>query len=211
MSKWKTDVSKRMSRITGMGIVLGIAGLAAALWVATSSSEHVLKDIDGDSYGSLERPSHSGLSVLFYLTPDCPIANQYAPEIRRICDSYETRGARCFLVYADPSLKVESVRKHARDYHGSRYAALLDSDYGLVDAAGATVSSETAVFSSAGKLEYRGRIDDFNVDLGVHRLQTTRHDLRDALDALLEGRAVRDSRTEAVGCFLPTTNPGDPS
>ncbi|HET9215419.1 MAG TPA: redoxin domain-containing protein [Terriglobia bacterium] len=202
-----------MTRLRRSQIVLALgamAGLATVAILFTRSEEHSLKDIDGVRYGSLERPAQGQWSVLFFLTPDCPIANQYAPEIRRICDTYEGSGARCFLVYADPSLSQEAVRKHARDYHGSRFPAILDADYRLVDAASATVSSEVAVFSSHGKLEYRGRIDNFHADLGVPRQQATRHDLRDTLDALIAGRNVPNPRTETVGCFLPTRISGGP-
>jgi len=187
------------------------AAIAALALLAGRSDEHVLKDIEGASYGSLEHPTQGRFSVLFFLTPDCPIANQYAPEIRRICDKYDSSGARCFLVYADPSATVDSVRKHARDYHASRYPVVLDAGYRLVDAAGATVSSEAAVFSSNGKLEYRGRIDDFHAALGVPRQQATTHDLRDALDALIAGRSVPNPRTETVGCLFPPRKPGAPS
>jgi hypothetical protein len=204
--------STRTRTVLAFAAILAVASLA--VWRTTRGQEHTLRDIDGVAYGSLERPAHPekrGWSVLFFLTPDCPIANRYAPEIQRICDKYGSNGANCFLVYADPLLSRDAIRKHARDYHKSRYPAILDSDYGLVDAAGATVSSEAAVFSSQGKLEYRGRIDDFNAALGVPRQQATQHDLRDALDAVIAGRSVPNPRTEPVGCFLPTRNSGAPS
>jgi len=189
----------------------GAAAILFAVWFLTRSGDHLLTDIDGVAHGSLEHPAQGSWSVLFYLTPDCPIANQYAPEIRRICDSYEPEGARCYLVYADPSLSADVIRQHAHDFHGSRYPAILDKDNRLVDAANASVSSETAVFSRGGTLEYRGRIDDFNAALGVPRQQATQHDLRDALDALIAGRSVTRARTEAIGCFLPIRNSGAPS
>ena len=168
---------------------------------------HPLTDIDGKMHGSLEEPE-SKWSVLFFLTPDCPIANQYAPEIRRICDAYESKGASCLLVYADESLSADAVRKHAKDFHASRYPAILDSGSSLVKAVGATVSSEAAIVSRGGTIEYRGRIDDFNAALGTPRQQATHHDLRDALDALVAGHRVPNLRTETIGCFLPITNSG---
>ena len=204
-----------MGRLTRFQTILLLAATAAITlaiaWFAMGRSEHVLRDIDGKAYGSLEHPVPGRLSVLFFLTPDCPIANQYAPEMHRICDKYESGGAHCYLVYADPSVPDDAIRKHAGDYHGSRYPAIHDRDYRLVDAAGATVSSEVAVFSDGGKLEYRGRIDDFNAALGVPRQQATHFDLRDTLDALMSGHNVPNPRTEAVGCFLPTRNSGAPS
>ena len=199
----------RLQTTTLLGATLAIA--VAGVWFATHRDEHRLRDIDGIAHGSLEHPAEGRLSVLFFLTPDCPIANQYAPEIHRICDKYESSGAHCYLVYADSSLNDDVIRKHASDYHASRYPAIHDKDYRLVDAAGATVSSEVAVFSDSGTMEYRGRIDDLNAALGVPRREATHFDLRDALDALTGGRKVPNPRTEAVGCFLPTRNSGAPS
>src|SRR5688572_19733377 len=196
----------RLQTFLAFGAIAGIVALAVML--ARDARGHVLQDIDGVAHGTLEQPAEGRWSVLFFLTPDCPIANQYAPEIRRICDEYESDGARCFLVYADPSLTNEAARKHAGDYYASRYPALLDRDYSLVDAAGATVSSEAAVFSSQGSLEYRGRIDAFHAALGVPRQRATTHDLRDTLDALIAGQIVPNPRTETVGCFLPPRSSG---
>ena len=86
-----------MARLTRFQTVLALGALATCATVAvlliTQQDEHLLQDIDGVTHGFLERPSQSAWSVLFFLTPDCPIANQYAPEIRRICDKYESSGA----------------------------------------------------------------------------------------------------------------------
>src|SRR5262245_18276129 len=108
--------------LLGATAVIAVAGV----WFATHPRDHLLRDIDGVAHGSLEHPAQGRLSVLCFLTPDCPIANQYAPEIHRICDKYESGGAHCYLVYADPSLSADAMRKHARDYHGSRYPAIHD-------------------------------------------------------------------------------------
>ena len=61
---------------------------------------------------------------------------------------------------------------------------------------------EAAVFAD-GELVYRGRIDDRFVDFGKTRAAATTHDLAFALQAILDGRPVPESRTRAVGCFIP--------
>jgi len=164
--------------------------------------ENLLRDIDGASHGSLEKPQ-SKWNVLFFMTSDCPIANQYAPEIRRICDAYEPKGATCLLVYADASMTSVQIRANSKDYFHSAYPAIFDGGYRLARKAGATVSSEVAVFSQGAKLEYRGRINDFYADLGTPRQHVTHHDLRDALDALAAGKTIPNARTQAIGCFIP--------
>jgi hypothetical protein len=142
-------------------------------------------------------------TVLFFLMTDCPISNRYAPEIQRICASYGPKGAHCFLVYVDPSTAADAVLNHVKDYKYTCCPTILDSERRLVRKAGATVSSEVAVFSNTGQLRYRGRIDNFYAALGAPRQVVTEHDLRDALDALIAGRAVRNPRTQAFGCFIP--------
>jgi len=50
---------------------------------------------------------------------------------------------------------------------------------------------------------YHGRIDDRIVALGKRRVEPTTRDLREALDAMLEGKPVPTPVTKAVGCYLP--------
>ena len=50
---------------------------------------------------------------------------------------------------------------------------------------------------------YRGRIDDLFEDLGKKRRKARTRDLRDALEAVLAGKAVVNPRTTAVGCYIP--------
>ena len=52
-------------------------------------------------------------------------------------------------------------------------------------------------------IAYRGRIDNFYADYGKPRRMVTEHDLRDALDAVLTGKAVEKPSTKPVGCFIP--------
>ena len=190
------------SRIRGVYIVGAIVvSVTVAGWFALGRAS-VLRDIDGDTHGSLEKPQ-SKWNVLFFITSDCPIANQYAPEIRRICDAYDPKGASCLLVYADASMTPVQIRANSKDYFHSAYPAIFDDGYRIARKAGATVSSEVAVFSSGAKLEYRGRINDFYADLGTPRQRVTHHDLRDALDALAAGKPIANPRTQAVGCFIP--------
>ena len=64
------------------------------------------------------------------------------------------------------------------------------------------ITPEAAVFAPDREMVYRGRIDDRYVDFGKTRARATRHDLTDALEAVLAGESVPNPRTEAVGCFI---------
>ncbi len=160
-----------------------------------------VRDGEGRLVAPLEVPGARAVVLLFVMR-DCPISNAFAPEIECIRAEYEPRGVAFDLVYADPDETPERARAHAADYgHGSR--VLLDPEHVLVRHAGATKTPEAALFSPAGVLLYRGRIDDRFADYGKQRPAPTKRDLRAALDAILAGRAPEPTRTEVIGCFLP--------
>ena len=63
-------------------------------------------------------------------------------------------------------------------------------------------SATHALVLSHGRIVYRGRIDDRYVDLGLERPAPTKHDLADALAAVVDGKPVQQATTQAVGCFI---------
>jgi hypothetical protein len=187
------------------GFLLAAAALVAACRppqpVAKVADDLALVDINGVALGTLSHPARGRWSTLIFVASDCPISNHYVPEIRRICAAYETAGAQCTLVYGDTHLQPEHVRAHLQEF-SLNLPAVIDRDRTLVARAGATVTPQVAVFTSDGEPAYSGRIDDLYAELGRPRQGATVHDLRNALDDLAAGRAVRTPRTRAIGCYI---------
>ena len=150
--------------------------------------------------GSTEK-SAPRASVLFFITTDCPIANGFVPEIRRIIADYRPRGVDFSLVYTDLRQTLEDARRHASEYG---YDSPLRRDDGrmLSRRYGITVTPEAVVLDGAGARVYRGRIDDRYLAPGQYRLKPTTRELRDAIDAVLAGRPVPVAETRAAGCPL---------
>ena len=141
------------------------------------------------------------LTVLIFVSIDCPVSNRYAPEIKRIYGDFATSGVRFRLVYPNPLDSDEAISRHIHEY-GYPPIGERDRDHTLAKKAGATITPEAAVFDRGGRLVYLGRIDDRFVELGRERQAATRSDLRDVLTALVAGRPVIPARTQAVGCFI---------
>lgn len=141
------------------------------------------------------------MTVLIFVSTDCPVSNRYAPEIKRLYDEFTPQGVRFRLVYPNPLDGEAAIRKHLQEY-GYPQIAERDQDHALVKKAGATITPEAAVFDARERLVYRGRIDDRFVELGRERPGATQHDLKNALSALLAGKTVSPSQTQAVGCFI---------
>jgi hypothetical protein len=141
------------------------------------------------------------MTVLLFVSVDCPVSNRYAPDIKRLYDEFTPRGVRFRLVYPNPLDSEMAVEKHLWDF-GLPPVAERDRDHALVKMAGATITPEAAVFDGRQRLVYRGRIDNRFVELGRERPAATRHDLRNALAATLAGKTANPSQTQAVGCFI---------
>jgi hypothetical protein len=167
----------------------------AVLFCRASALRDNLSEIEDAMMGTL------AMTVLIFVSIDCPISNRYAPEIRRLHDEFAARGVSFRLVYPNPVDSEAAVRKHLQEF-GYPPIGERDGDHTLVKMAGATITPEAAVFDGQQRLVYRGRIDDRHVELGRERPKATQHDLRNALTALLAGEAVTNARTQAVGCFI---------
>jgi hypothetical protein len=182
-------------------MLLATLALSAGCGPQSGPGQAELIDIDGNSHGSLAKSARGRWSSLFFVGTDCPISNRYAPEIKRICGAYAHAGVQCLLVYSDPHYTIGQIRAHAGDF-GYTLPVIFDRDRQLVTRLGATSTPEVAVIGPGAMLAYRGRIDNLHAELGRPRQQATEHDLRDALDDLVEGRPVRKPRTFAVGCYI---------
>ncbi|MSR43524.1 MAG: hypothetical protein EXS29_06990 [Pedosphaera sp.] len=107
-----------------------------------------------------------------------------------------------YMVYPDYDTTADAVKRHANEFKLPG-PLLLDPRLELAQKTGATVTPEAVVVGAAGKVLYRGRINNRFQDLGRERNVTTRHDLREALLPVLAGKPVVVAETKAVGCFIP--------
>ena len=180
------------------GLFLGLPGIAwPELQPIDLSAIEQVQDLSGRS---LELQPPDSWTVLIFVRPDCPISNRYTPELRRLHDEYAGRGVEFRAVY--PGLVPRpDARSHHRQYQ-IPFAALLDRAGELVEATGVQVTPEAVVLDRDGRLYYRGRIDDTWIALGQPRHQATQHDLADAIEAVLAGRAVKTPETRAIGCYI---------
>lgn len=164
-----------------------------------------IKDIAGRSQSPFKLDGQT-VSVLFFILQDCPISNRYAPEIARIVQDYKAKPVRFFLVYVDAAASVKEIETHGREFNLPGVPVIHDTKHQLVAAAGALITPEVAVVGAKGAIVYRGRIDNLYEALGKPRRVVTEHDLRNALEAVLQNRKVPVARTSAIGCYITAQN-----
>lgn len=174
--------------------------LSKGVLAAPPSTSVEFVDLQGRTQSPLAMADHKA-TILFFVLPDCPISNAYAPEVNRIVTEYAKQDIAAFIVYVDPDLSLEDAKKHATDF-GYTCPVLLDPSLKLVKQTGVTIAPEVTVLGPDGRRHYRGRIDNLYAGLGKRRPKATERDLRDALDAIVAGKPVPHATTTAIGCYI---------
>ena len=177
----------------------------ACCWLKAAAKEKlVITDTKGRKHTPFDSKKNTA-TVFVFLLRDCPISNVYAPELTRIHKEYSNKGISFFLVHPDKDTDIKSANLHAKEYKLSS-PVVLDHGHKLTRLAEAKVTPEAAVFNSKGLLVYRGRIDNLYAGFGKKRFKPTKRDLRDTLDALLDGKLLTKQTTKAVGCYIDFSN-----
>ncbi len=144
-------------------------------------------------------------SVIVFLGTDCPLADLAMPRIEALHREYGPRGVVVVGAYPHAHESAADADAHARRF-GASFAIVKDEPGGLADRALAERTCEAVVLDRDGVVRYRGALDDQNPD-GVRRDAPTRRYAAEALDAILAGRAVALTRTEALGCLIHRDEP----
>jgi peroxiredoxin len=217
MSAMTRATGIRIAGIRIAGALLALAaisiGLPAASTARGAETEtpvlHIgpfeLEDLAGER---VTRASWQGAKavVLFFIGTECPVSNSYAPAMQRLSQQYAARGVSCYGVHCDPTVASKSVAEHAEEYRLT-FPMVCDPRQVLAGACRVEVVPTVVVAAEDGRVWYRGRIDNrFALD-GKRRDEATRHELIDALEAVLEGRTPSVGETRAFGCPLPRPKP----
>jgi thiol-disulfide isomerase/thioredoxin len=174
-------------------------GFGAPLCMAQTAQSAWAQTLDGKTVDPF-KSSEGRVVVLLFVRTDCPISNRYAPAIQKLHEKFHGK-VNFWLVYPDAGETAARIRAHDEEFHLS-IPALRDVHRELVERSHATITPESAVFDTAGKLIYHGRIDNWYEDFGRARSAPTTHELEDAIRNTLNGNATVPDHADAVGCYI---------
>ncbi len=148
------------------------------------------------------RAQADSFTVFFFLLEDCPITKAYTEEIKAIHETYA--GGRIGFLGTFPNpITTDSSMEAFVGRHGFPFPCTREEGYAYARRFSVSVTPEVVVFDEArGQVVYQGRIDNLYERLGRRRPVVTQRELREALDAVRHGKAVRTPRTSAIGCLL---------
>ena len=153
-------------------------------------------------------PDDARAVVLYFIASDCPISNRSVPEMLRVQHEFTSRNVAFYFVYPNVTETSGGIATHRAAF--GLPSGLTDPGGRLGLLAGADTTPEAAILIPHGntlKSIYAGRVDDRSLNLGTERPTATRHDLEDALAALVANRPISAPGGPPVGCYFVKAHP----
>jgi peroxiredoxin len=193
--------------LAGLLLALGTAAARAdigkplALGATAPLATTKMKSADGKVVSIADVKGTRGTLVVFTCN-GCPFARAWEQRIVELGNTYAKKGIGVLLVNAnDPAIAradtVDQIQARVRE-RGMQFPYAIDDGSTLARAFGASVTPEAFLFDKAGKLAYHGTIDDNHSQPD----QVTRRYLKDALDAVVTGKAPPVAETKSMGCGI---------
>ena len=168
--------------------------------LGTEVPQFDLPGVDGQNH-SLDSYADAEALVLVQSCNHCPYVQAWEDRLSAIATDYAGRGVRVVAVnsndaehYPEDSFEEMQARASAR---GFTFDYLYDEPQGVARELGAERTPEVFLYDRDRRLVYHGAIDDSRDETAV-----TQQYLREALDALLEGREPALTETPPVGCTV---------
>jgi thiol-disulfide isomerase/thioredoxin len=162
-----------------------------------------------DKMHPLSEYADAPILAIAFISNHCPASQLYEGRIKQIVRDYADKGVKLIAIapngpmavaprelnYAEVDDSFDSMKIHA-EYRQFNFPYLYEGDTQQVaHQYGPKVTPHIFIFDRERKLRYEGRIDD---NMRGNNIKS--NDARNALDALVAGRAVPVEHTPVFGC-----------
>ena len=178
------------------------------LAIGSAAPDFSLPGIDGKMH-TLGEYKDSQLLAIVFTCNHCPTAQLYETRIKKLVDDFQAKSVAFVAIqpndpeairlselgYTDVSDSFDDMKIRA-EYRHFNFPYLNDGDTQAVSRAyGPKATPHIFIFDKERKLRYEGRVDD-----SQRASLVKSQDARNALEALLAGKAVPVAHTPAFGC-----------
>jgi len=184
-------------------MALVVAGHAGAVEIGDPlpSGTVKMRNVDGRDLSIADVTGPKGVLVLFSCN-HCPWVQRWESRLVALGNEYSAKGIGVIAInsndtteFPDDSFEHMVARAEEKGY---AFPYVVDATSDVARAFGATKTPEAYLFDASGKLVYTGTVDDNARDAAA----VTATYLKDALDAVLDGAAVPNPKTKALGCSI---------
>lgn len=187
-------------------LFIGLSLFAEGYEIGDKATDFKLLNVDGSYVSLSDFPDTKGFVVVFTCN-HCPYSKAYENRIISLDKTYKKLGYPVIAINPnDPAVQpqdsYELMKVRAED-KGFKFPYLFDMGQKIYPQYGASRTPYVFLLNKEnGNLivKYIGAIDDNYAEAKAVK----EHYLKDALDALLEGKEVTNSVTKAIGCSIKT-------
>ena len=156
--------------------------------------------------------SDSPAPLVVFMCNHCPYVKHVRQELVSLVKEYQEKGVAVVGINSNdaesyPDDSPDKMRA-AEEEHGYTFAYLIDETQQVAKEFRAACTPDIFLFDKDKKLVYRGQMDGSRPGNNV---PVTGRDLRNAMDAVLEGRPVDENQKPSMGCNIkwkPRNEPG---
>jgi peroxiredoxin len=189
-------------------VIKPAADIPPILKIGAQAPDFNLPGVDGKNHSLSEYKSAKILAIVF-TCDHCPVASMYEKRIKQLTADYKDRGVAVVAIMPNDPKAIHLSELGHTDLSDSLPEMKLRAQYRhfnfpyLSDGAnqkvalqyGPVATPHIFIFDAQRKLRYQGRIDS-----NAREELATKHEARDALDAMVAGKPVAVENTPAVGC-----------
>lgn len=196
---------------TRLAVVAGCLAIAGLLISACTQAQEIrgvkigdpapdwkdIEGVDGKKH-SLSDYKDAKVIVLVCTCNHCPVAKAYEDRIIQFQKDYKDKGVQviAFNVNNIPEDRLDKMIERAKQ-KGFNFPYIYDPTQKMARDYGARVTPHFFVLDQERKVRYIGSMDD-----NQNPARVTRNYLREAVDAILEGKPVPVPETKAFGCTV---------
>ena len=180
--------------------------------LGTAAPEFALPDVISGKTVSLADFAHSPALLVMFICNHCPYVKHVQKGMTNMAKDFQARGVGVVAISSNdaqnyPEDSPGKMKEEARQA-GYTFPYLYDDSQAVARAYRAACTPDFFLFDGQKKLVYRGQMDDARrgTDLPV-----TGRSLRDAVEAVLAGKAVSPNQVPSLGCNIkwkPGNEPG---
>ncbi|MBT8260052.1 MAG: thioredoxin family protein [Flavobacteriaceae bacterium] len=192
------------SILTLFTVSLVIAQSGKGYDIGDIATDFSLENIDGKMVSLADYEDAKGFIVIFTCNT-CPYSVAYEDRIVALDKKYASQGYPVIAIMPNnievkPGDSMEAMQKRAKE-KGFTFPYLMDKSQEIYPQYGATKTPHVYVLKK-GKygnvVRYIGAIDDNYKDAN----KSNRKYVEEAVDALLNGEEIKETKTRAIGCTI---------
>lgn len=171
--------------------------------LGTKAPPFELRDTVSGKIVSLHQLKGKSGTLIMFICNHCPFVIHIDSELVKLANDYQKKGISFIAIssndVANYPQDAPHLMKQKAESEGYCFPYLYDETQEVARAYDAACTPDIYLYDKALCLVYRGQLDDARPGNGI---PVTGKDVREAIEALLEGKAINPNQKPSIGCSI---------